>query len=151
MGSTARARTARTRTKLNYCLTLLGRNNPVRPPVGGGLGAGKVTLNDLQVVKRTDKATPKLFLNCCVGTHIATGTLTVRKAGTTPQEYLVMTLTDIIVTNIQNGGSTSGDIPSETVSLNYSQLQITYQQQNADGTLAGTVKTGYNVKTNKSV
>lgn len=129
-----------------------GAQQSASPSVGGGLGAGKVSVNDLQIVKNTDKASPKLFLNVCTGEHITTGVLTVRKAGTNQQEYLVITLTDIIVNNIQNGGtSTSGDIPTETISLSFAQIQMQYQQQNSDGTLAGTVKTGYNVKTNSKV
>jgi len=120
--------------------------------IGGGLGSGKVSLNDLQVVKNTDKSSPKLFLYCCTGEHIPSGTLTVRKAGTTQQEYLVVTLTDIIVSNVHNGGAaSSSDIPSETVSLNYTKIEMQYQQQNQDGTLAGTVKTGYDVKKNAKV
>ena len=120
-------------------------------PVGGGLGGGKVSVNDLQITKQTDKASPVLFQYCCTGQHIATGTLTVRKAGTTQQEYLVMNLSDILVTNITNGGSTSDDIPVENVSLTFSKIEIQYQQQKQDGTLAGTIKKGYDVKKNQAV
>ena len=103
-------------------------------------------------MKRTDKASPKLFLACCTGEHIPSATLTVRKAGTTQQDYLVLTLSDIIVSSTQNGGSaSSGDIPTETVSLNFTKIEIQYQQQSQDGTLAGTIKTGYDVKKNTKV
>jgi type VI secretion system secreted protein Hcp len=119
--------------------------------VGGGMGAGKVSVSDLQIVKRTDKSTPKLFLACCTGEHIPNATLTLRKAGTSQQEYLIVNLTDILVSHLDNGGSTHSDIPTETVSLNFTKIEIQYQQQKQDGTLAGTIKTGYDIKKNQKV
>ena len=37
---------------------------------GGGAGAGRVTMEDVQVTKRFDKASPKIMLACCNGEHI---------------------------------------------------------------------------------
>ncbi len=135
--------------------------------IGGGLGAGKVQPVDLTIVKYVDLASPLLYSYCCSGQALATGTLTVRKAGTSQQEYLKIDMSDIIITSVQQGGTTSSgsvgsgqsssgaaapsDIPTETISLNYTQLSQTYAPQKSDGTLGGTVKKGYNFKKNTAV
>jgi len=43
---------------------------------GGGGGAGKAVFEDLLVVARTSKASPKLLLACASGQHIKTAVLT---------------------------------------------------------------------------
>jgi type VI secretion system secreted protein Hcp len=120
---------------------------------GGGGGSGKVAMQDLEVVKRTDKASPKLFLACCTGEHIKTATLSIRKAGGSQQDYLVVKLSDILVSSMKNGGASEGrdDIPTEHVALNFSKIEVEYKEQKADGSLSGSVKTGYDVKKNQKV
>jgi hypothetical protein len=39
--------------------------------VGGGGGAGKVQMQDVHFVAKASKASPKLFLACATGSHIA--------------------------------------------------------------------------------
>ena len=47
--------------------------------------------------------------------HIKEATLTNRKAGKDQQEYLVLKLTDLIVTSVQHGDSAGGELPMESV------------------------------------
>ena len=55
-----------------------GASNPVTVGSGTtGMGAGKVALSSFSIMKKTDKASPQLFLACCQGKHIAKGTVTV--------------------------------------------------------------------------
>src|SRR5712692_11221584 len=56
---------------------------------GGGGGAGKVNVQDLSFTKFVDKASPNLYKFCCSGKHYPEATLTMRKAGDKPLEYLV--------------------------------------------------------------
>ena len=119
---------------------------------GGGGGAGKVSIQDLHVVKHTDKASTKLFLFCASGKHVATGLLTVRKAGGDQQEYLKIKLTDILVSSYHVGGTNSGEvIPTEQVSLNFAKIQVDYSPQKADGTLDAALSAGWDVKANVKV
>jgi type VI secretion system secreted protein Hcp len=39
----------------------------------------------------------------------------------------------------------------DSISLNFAKIEYEYKEQKADGTLAGAVKTGYNLKENKAV
>jgi type VI secretion system secreted protein Hcp len=119
---------------------------------GGGLGGGKVAMQDLHITKQVDKASPKLMLACANGDHIKSAVLTARKAGKDQQEFLKITLTDVLVSSYQMGGTPSGSsIPMEQVSFNYSKIEKEYKEQKPDGTLGGTVKAGWDVKANKKV
>jgi type VI secretion system secreted protein Hcp len=116
---------------------------------GGGGGAGKVSFQDLSFTHRVDKSSPALFLHCANGAHIKEATLTNRKAGKDAQEYLVIKLSDILVSAVQLGDSSGSELPMESVSLNYSKIEMEYKEQKKDGTLGAGVKFNWDVKQNK--
>ena len=119
---------------------------------GGGGGAGKVSMQDFHFVMKVNKASPKLMLACASGQHIPKAVLTCRKAGTDQQEFLKITMSDLLVSSYQTGGSGHSDIvPTDQVSLNYSKIEFEYKEQKPDGTLGGSVKAGYNLKENKKI
>jgi len=132
----------------------LGAANPVTIGSGtGGGGGGKASLNSLSFTKKTDSASPTLFQTCVTGAHLATGTVTLRKAGQaatgSPQmPYLVYGLKVIYVDSIQWSGSTGGDdSPTEHVSLTFGALTVDYTPQTNTGAPGATVHGGYNVQT----
>jgi type VI secretion system secreted protein Hcp len=116
---------------------------------GGGGGAGKVSFQDLNFTHRVDKSSPVLFLHCANGAHIKEATLTNRKAGKEQQEYLVLKLSDILVTAVQHGDSAGEGLPTESISLNYAKIEMEYKEQKKDGTLGAGVKFNWDVKQNK--
>jgi type VI secretion system secreted protein Hcp len=119
---------------------------------GGGGGAGKVHMQDFHFVMRMNKASPKLMLACATGEHIKKAVLTMRKAGKDQQEYAKITMSDLLISSYQTGGSSKGDIiPLEQISLNYSKIEFEYKEQKPDGTLGGAVKAGYDVKKNEKL
>jgi type VI secretion system secreted protein Hcp len=119
--------------------------------VGGGGGAGKVQMQDFHFVKRVDKAGPKLFLACAQGEHIKSALLTCRKAGKDQQEYLKITLKDILVSKYSTSGSGSSDVvPLEEIALNFAAIKVEYREQKADGTLGGSTVAEFNLKTMKA-
>jgi len=129
-----------------------GADQPATAATGGGMGAGKVHMHDMAVTKLVDKASPKLLLACATGQHIQKAVLTVRKAGGEQQEFMIITLTDILVSSVNSSGHAAGtEMPSEQVSINFSKIQFDYKEQKPDGTLGGTVAAGYDVKANKKV
>jgi type VI secretion system secreted protein Hcp len=117
--------------------------------VGGGGGAGKVQMQDLVVTMVVSKASPKLLLGCATGKHYKEAVLTVRKAGKSQQEYLIIKLKDIIVTSYQTGGSAQSDLIVDQASLGFSTIQMDYRPQKADGSLDAAVKAGWDLKQNK--
>jgi type VI secretion system secreted protein Hcp len=119
---------------------------------GGGGGAGKVQMQDFHFVMKMNKASPKLMLACAEGEHIKKAVLTCRKAGKEQQEFLKITLSDLLVSSYQTGGSGhSSIVPTDQISLNYSKIEFEYKEQKPDGTLGGAVKAGYDVKLMKKV
>jgi type VI secretion system secreted protein Hcp len=118
---------------------------------GGGGGAGKVSVQDLHFTAKVSKATPKLFLACANGEHLKKAVLVARKAGKEQQEYMKLTMTDLLVSSFQMGGSShDGIVPVDQVSLNFAKIEIEYKEQKEDGTLGGVVKTGYDLKQNQA-
>jgi type VI secretion system secreted protein Hcp len=119
---------------------------------GGGGGAGKVSMQDFHFVMLVNKASPKLALACATGEHIKKAVLVARKAGKEQQEFLKITMSDLLVSSYQTGGSGHGDIiPTDQISLNFAKIEWEYKEQKPDGSLGGPVKAGYDVKANKMV
>ena len=119
---------------------------------GGGGGAGKVSMHDFSFQKLIDKASPKLMLACAGGDHIKKAVLTCRKAGKEQQEFLKVTFSDVLVSSYQTGGHGEGDVrPLDSIALNFAKIEFDYKEQKADGSLGGSVKTGWDLKANKKV
>jgi type VI secretion system secreted protein Hcp len=116
---------------------------------GAGGGAGKVSVQDLSFVHNVDAASPSLVLACCNGKHFETATLTMRKAGEKPLDYLIITLEDIIVTSVSHSGSGGSDEITESVSLNFSAFEIAYQPQEKTGAKkGGAIEINYDIAGN---
>jgi type VI secretion system secreted protein Hcp len=119
---------------------------------GGGSGAGKVQMHDFNFVMQVNKATPKLLLACAGGDHIKSAVLTCRKAGKDQQEFYQITMSDLLVSSYQTGGSNGSDVvPVDQISLNYSTIKFDYKAQKPDGTLDGAITAGWDLKANKKL
>jgi type VI secretion system secreted protein Hcp len=129
-----------------------GAANVGAQPGGPGGGAGKVALQDLHFTTKVNKASPMLFLACATGKHIKQAILTARKAGKTQQEFLIIKMTDVLISSYQASGSEAGaDLPMDQVSFNFARLDYEYRPQNPDGSLGPPVKSGWDVKKGKPV
>jgi type VI secretion system secreted protein Hcp len=119
---------------------------------GGGGGAGKVHMQDFHFVMKHNKSSPKLMLACATGQHLPKAVLICRKAGKEQQEFLKVTMTELLVSSYQTGGSGKGDIiPLDQISINFAKIETEYKEQKPDGSLGGAVKAGWNLKENKAV
>jgi type VI secretion system secreted protein Hcp len=124
----------------------LGASNPTTiGSATGGAGAGKVSLSSFSFMKKTDKTSPVLFQACANGTHYDKVTITCRKAGQTPVEYLIYTFNLCFVESVQWSGSSGGDdTPAESCSMAFGKMQIDYQPQGPDGKpLGGAIHGGW--------
>lgn len=102
-----------------------------------GLTAGRAQIADLQVTKKVDKASPLLFKGLVNGAHFANATLTLYKGGERPVKYMEYKMTDVLITSVQHGGS-ADDVPTESVSLAYEQLEIAVEDKEEGGAPAPT-------------
>lgn len=106
-----------------------------------GLSSGGTTkkvssgacVQGLSVTHYADAATPGLMMAVTMGQVLGPVTLTVRKAGTFPVEYIKIVMQDAMVTSVSNGGSGGEDRLTEHFTLDFSSAVFTYIKQNADG------------------
>jgi type VI secretion system secreted protein Hcp len=125
-----------------------GASNSGTAHVGGGAGAGKVNVQDLSFTKFIDKSSTELMLSCCNGKHIPSATLTVRKAGEKPLEYLIITMQDVLVTSVSTGGSGGEDRLTENVTLNFSKVKVNYTEQTEKGGAGAKPQMGWDIAAN---
>jgi type VI secretion system secreted protein Hcp len=102
-----------------------------------GGGAGKANVQDLTFTHHVDKASPTLLQFCCSGKHFTKATLTMRKAGDNPLNYVVITLENVLISGVSMGGAHGDDRLNETVTLNFSKFSYTYQPQDSTGAKSG--------------
>src|SRR5262249_16483954 len=117
----------------------------------GGAGAGKVRFNHFTIKKTTDKPSPLLFQKCATGVHLKDATLTCRKAGQEPQEFLKIRMSDVLVSTyaiagallpavtpppelqvgdvasdaLSTGGGSGGGLPIDSVGLSFRSVPVT--------------------------
>jgi type VI secretion system secreted protein Hcp len=115
-----------------------------------GSGGGRSSIQDMHFTKVVDAASPNLFIACSTGKHFPKATVTVRRAGEKPQEYLVYELTEVYISSITTSGHEGGGIAQESCSLNFSKVKVSYTPQNADGTPGAKNEKTYDVKANKA-
>ena len=114
----------------------------------GGSGAGKVSLENLHVMKYYDKASPTIFKALVSGTHIKTGVLSAVKSGVTGgKPYLKISFEELFVTNSSISGSS--ETPAESVSFSYNKIKVEYSTQNEQGILTAVASVSYDLKQNK--
>jgi type VI secretion system secreted protein Hcp len=85
------------------------------------------------------------------GTNISDATLTVRKAGKVPQDFLILNMQNVMVTSITMKESEAEDRPQETIMIKYGRIDIEYTPYKADGTKESQVSVTWDVASNKAV
>ena len=127
-----------------------GASNSGSTSTGGGGGAGKVSFQDFSFMKSLDKASPLLMSHVATGKHVPTVALVaVRATGKQQQDYMKITLTDVLISSYQNGGS-SGGAATDSFALTFSRIEFEYRPQRADGSLDAPVKASFDVKRNEA-
>jgi type VI secretion system secreted protein Hcp len=116
---------------------------------GSGGGTGKASFGDLSIMHHLDKASPSLMKACATGEHIKEATLVQRKAGKGQQEFLIVKMTDVLITSVTPGGSGS-EAPGESIALQAGKYELEYKAQKADGSLDAGVFFKYDIKLNKA-
>jgi type VI secretion system secreted protein Hcp len=116
---------------------------------GSGAGVGKVAMGDLHVSANLSKASPPLLLACAAGKHFKSAVLAGRRGGGKQAEFLTFSLSDVLVSSYQTGGTTA-EAPLDSISLSFSKIEIRYKQQSAKGGLGAEVRAGWDRKANKA-
>jgi type VI secretion system secreted protein Hcp len=86
---------------------------------------------------------------CAKGEHIREATITVRKAGKGQQEYLVITMKDVLVTSVSTTVTAEGGTAVEAVALAFAKVDLEYKPQKPDGSLDAGIHFKFDLKANK--
>lgn len=72
---------------------------------GGGRSAERCDFQDFSITKTLDKASPKLALFCCNGTHIGKISMELCRATGDKQKYMEYVMSDVIVSSVSTSGA----------------------------------------------
>ncbi len=125
-----------------------GVSNAATVGSGGGSAAGRPSFSDLNFTHRYDRAAPLLWRACAVGQHFPEATLVGTKQGKGAQDYLVLKMSDVLVTSASASDSAGGEA-IESVGLKFAKVDVEYKPQKADGSFDASVRFKYDIKTNK--
>ncbi len=103
--------------------------------LGGGIATGKATMRELRITKRVDKASTALMSALRTNETIKEATLTLRKIGKTPLEYLKIKIEEgrVVALDLEAGDVSGSPSLLERVSLSFNKISIEYTPQGADG------------------
>jgi len=97
--------------------------------VGVARTRGAVSVQDFTFTHEFDQASPMLALNCFQGKHVPEATFTVRRTiagGNEIVDYLIVTLTNVLVSSITQTGASGDAPPIEKITLNYEKIKFEY-------------------------
>lgn len=114
----------------------------------GGGGSGKVNVQDMSITKYLDKASTVLMQKCCSGKHFATAVLVCRKAGDVPIEYMKVSMEEVLVSSVSEGGGGGEDKQTENISLNFAKVKVEYTPQKSDGSADAASELGWDIRAN---
>ena len=120
-------------------------SNSARVTRGTTSGPGRVSCGAVTVVKSIDKASPQLIMLVTTGAHVPTGVITFRAAGKDQLEYYKITMTDVVVTEVEQTDEPAGTI-AEKVSMLADRLLFEYRTEYPNST---STKFGWDCVTNQ--
>ena len=111
-----------------------GAGRGISSPVGGNRSATAPSFSEVTITKIMDSASPYLALQTANGPGTATCILTIKDHNTGNALY-TLTLKNVFVSGYSV--STGGDVPTESLSLNYTQITWIYQALDSSGNPLG--------------
>jgi len=103
-------------------------------PVGGNRTASAPSFSEVTITKIMDSASPLLAMQTAIGNGTATCILTI-KDHTSGVALYTLTLSNVYISGYSV--SSGGDVPSESLSLNYTQITWVYQKLDGAGNPLG--------------
>lgn len=128
----------------------IGIHMPMQGDVANAERAsGRAVFTDLVLTKMCDISTPALYKACAAADNLTEAKLHIGR--TTAGNYLALmtyVLTNPMISSITTGGSGEGDMPMETLTLNFSKITLEYVQQGIDTASPGKDSFGWDLATN---
>jgi type VI secretion system Hcp family effector len=119
---------------------------------GGGRTTQRADISDFNVMKTMDAASSGLFYHCAAGKHIPSIVVSLHRAGEDKQLYAQYTLHDVIVSGYQTSDSSGSGLPAESVSFNFSKIEMKYSQLDPKtGKPSGNLSSGWDLLKNVKI
>jgi type VI protein secretion system component Hcp len=113
---------------------------------GGGVKIEKPIFQEMTLNLAPSSVEPGLWGHLAAGKLLHSATINVRKfLDGSEKTYLSYTLTDVFISSFTT--SYSGDMPTDTIKLDYGKLLTSYSPINGDGSLGQPNKAVYNLET----
>jgi type VI secretion system secreted protein Hcp len=113
----------------------------------GNREASTPSISEIVVTKKEDDSTGKLLQECYNGVGTATVTITFVRTGSPAVAYLSFILSNVMISGLSL--SSGGDRPAESISLNFTKIEVDIIPQNADGTAGSKFPVTYDLATMK--
>jgi type VI secretion system secreted protein Hcp len=117
----------------------------------------KPAFSEIKITKYVDKTTPLLFAEATVGNAKSTAVIKFINTGANLNEYLVMTLSNVIVSSQSISDITSlhhtdtspslKDRPLETITLNFTKIEVKYTPYDSHNNAGSPIPAGYDLET----
>ncbi|HEV8595666.1 MAG TPA: type VI secretion system tube protein Hcp [Thermoplasmata archaeon] len=103
--------------------------------------SGPPKVSEIQITKWSDAASPRLHLALANGERISEVTIEICKQDCAKGVvYHKIVFTDATITSYNLGGSAGDAFPTESISMNYGRIEITYNEQDKEGNPLGTLR-----------
>lgn len=111
---------------------------------------GRSVHQDFTVTKYVDQVSPMFNLYCSAGNVIPKAVISLfQSTGDKPNKFITYTLDNVIITSVSVGGG-SGDLPVETLTLNYAKISWAFNlQDNKTGKGSADKTTSWDLFANK--
>jgi type VI secretion system secreted protein Hcp len=129
-----------------------GVGRAISSPAGGNREASVPSISEITLTKTLDSTSPKLFL-LAVGGGIPAGVTVklhlVDTTGGTGTVFYELILSNVLVSSQSNSASPGDGRPQESISLNFTKIEVAYTPTDAKGAPGTPVRAGYDLATQK--
>ena len=105
------------------------------------------SFSEATITKQFDLSSCQFMQKCAQGDEMLVELTFLKSAGGENKPYMQIKMENVLISGFSL--SSGGDMPSESISLNYAKFQITYISQSTNSDLAGKDKFGWDLATNK--
>ena len=104
------------------------------------------SFSECTVTKSFDLSSCQFMQKCALGDEMKVELAFIKSAGGENKPFMEVVLENVLISGMSI--SSGGDMPSESLSLNYTKFQVTYISQSASADLAGKDKFGWDLVKN---
>ncbi|MBX2807690.1 MAG: type VI secretion system tube protein Hcp [Cellvibrionaceae bacterium] len=128
----------------------VSRNITSATSTQGDRESSNAVINDLQITRFMDSATPKIFIESCCGTgKDVTIDLTKTGTGSGTDTYMQYTLKNALISNYKvNASAQDTHRPTETITISFVDVEVKYTPYDEDGNAEASIAVGFDTATN---